>query len=130
MLDRNNQTFELISHVPGNPAQSNDRDAVGHHLSPDGRYVVYTGAVGAAYRYDRATDQEVLLTLSLDGNQPLAAGDLRVSDDAATILFSSSSSSVAPFDPGLEDAFLARVIALFADGFESGTTDAWSNATP
>lgn len=58
----------------------------------------------------------------------LPASEWTVSDDGRYVVFESVASNFVDDDTNTEmDVFVARGLAFFADGFESGDTSAWSS---
>ena len=136
LLDRQMAQVQLISHLPGNPATAVG-GAYGRDLSADARKVVYTqrlpSGAGTLYSYDRVTQERLLATPAyFDGDLPAEANFLEASEDGNTLLVRALDARLAPFDAnrGL-DLFLVTLTGqMFADGFESGNTAAWSLTVP
>lgn len=129
---------QLISHVPGNPTQSLGLEATAIDISDDGRRVIYsiTDAPGnpgpRPYSYDRQTGIATPLSPNyLDPGTTVPAEVQAVSADGNHVLLASTSTSLAPGDnDSLADLYLVVLSELFANGFENGSTAAWSATFP
>ena len=138
LVDRQTSQALLVSHSPGNPATAAGGRA--DDLSADARRVVYSSPPynilsndGTLNSYDRITQQTTRLTFAyFDPNLPVPAGLVEASDDGTSLLVATRETRLAPFDPNLDaDLFLVALTGqMFADGFESGNTSAWSLALP
>lgn len=134
LLDRETQTFTLISHQNGSPSLPLAVDTHAKHVSDDGRVVLYSRLTtdGPLYAYDRGTQKATLMTAAWnDPQREVNAHLLAASTDSLQFLVSSADSQMVPFDSnGGPDFFHVTIGALFADGFEAGNTAVWSLTVP
>lgn len=134
VFDRIAGHFELISHLPGNPKMSKG-NSFGLELSDDGRRVIYAdlGLVDFHFTaYDRQTQQEVDLRLpAFDDGTLLRSSKVVASRDGNLILLGMENPRAVPYDANrVPEIFMMEQSALFANGFESGDTTAWSLTLP
>lgn len=129
LIDRQAGVKLLITHQPGNPAIATGARG-GDHVSADGRRVVYRDGAGVPHSYERATRQATRLTSSyFDPALPVQADVEGASGDGRYVLVSTYKRTLVPRDNNPNyDLFLVSVaVDVFADGFESGATGAWSS---
>jgi TolB protein len=131
LVDRIAGATFLVSHQPGAPGVSLGVDSRAGDLSDDARQVAYT-AVGAPFAWDRAAgSRRPLLTAFYDPEEPVGAAIEGASADGSRILLRHDESKAVQFDADeIPDSLLVTLGLLFADGFESGDTAAWSQAIP
>lgn len=138
LLDRQSGQIELISHLPGLPGTSAGVGSAGVTLSPDGRRVAYRSG-GVPYTYDRASKVASPLAYAhYDASELVPAAVVvpwakrpQASADGTRILLQTEDARLAPFDANSDlDHFRVTIGDLFADGFESGDTGAWSAQLP
>jgi Tol biopolymer transport system component len=131
LYDRQAQAAILISHQPGDPGASAGVEATALDLAAGARRIVYH-TLAATYGYDRDTTQRTpLLVAYYDPEETVRTFGADFSSDGGRILMTTFSPKVAPFDSnGKEDVFFLDLDRLFADGFESSDTSAWSQTTP
>jgi Tol biopolymer transport system component len=138
LLDRQLAQVQLISHQPGNPAVAAGGTA--DDLSADALKVVYSSPPfqlfstdGALYSYDRLTQQATRLTSAyFDRSLPAPAALVEASEEGNVILATSTVTGLAPYDANTSADLFVIVLTgqMFADGFESGNTAAWSLTVP
>lgn len=136
LFDSQEGQLRLISHLAGDPASASG--GVAADLSADVLRAVFwqtspAGPGGPLYSYDLASQQALLLTTAyFDRNLPVTAQPLAASGDGSVVLAWADDGRMAPYDANDSlDIFLIAVDGeLFADGFESGDTTAWSLTVP
>ncbi len=130
LLDTLAGHYVLISHQAGAPAIA--AGGWGADLSADGRRVTYAAADRALYSYDRTTGAAARLTSAYyDRAVPAPATVVAASDDGNRLLVTTESPLLVPFDSNsYQDLFVVTRGDVFADGFESGSTAAWSQVLP
>jgi len=131
LLDRVSQEIVLISHLPGMPGISTGLATSARTISQDGRRITFWSDY-SLYAYDLAKQQATLLSFAYyDGGEAVIADGKQASADGNRFLLGSSEAKMVPFDANSGgDIFLATLADLFADGFESGDTAAWSLTLP
>jgi len=128
LYDRVKGQAELISHQPGDPNLSLGVGVVsGSRLSQDASKVVYRTDGNFVYAYDRAKQERKKVLTAYYDPEEVVGGSFSVSDDGNRLLLETESNQVVPFDSNYwADYFYVRLDELFSDGFESGSTAAWS----
>lgn len=131
LLDRTSGVYTLISHAPGDPATA--IGGFGVAVSEDGRRITYQRS-RSSYAYDRLSQKATLLSHAWDeptGSEPVLGDAIQASADGSRVLLYTNGAGLTPFDPNDEyDVYLATLSDLFSDGFESGSTAAWSLTVP
>lgn len=152
VYDRALDQATLISHQLGLPTTTLDQPATAVTMSDDARFVVFRTAAAnvvagqvlealmhdySLFVVDRASGQRAVLSRGLSG--PTTTGNsfsqqAAIGPDGRHAIFLSTATNLSPHlaVPGSE-VYLADLAAgggeLFADGFELGTTAAWSQTT-
>jgi len=112
-------------------------------MSADGRFVAFlcdadhlvpqdTNGYGDVLIRDRVEGTTTLVSVDSDGAQGNDwSGNPSITADGRFVIFESVASNFVDDDTNTEmDVFLARCLAVFLDGFESGDTSPWSSTTP
>jgi Tol biopolymer transport system component len=132
LFDRLSQTAILISHLDDDPNTSIGVPAYARDLSADARRIIYT-AGSDTFSYDRSSRKRTLLSLAayFDPEDLALVSVEETSQDGVRVMLQTSEAKVFPLDGNATNDFFYLTLAdLFADGFESGDTSAWSQTLP
>jgi Tol biopolymer transport system component len=130
LYDRTLGRAELVSRSAADPRVGGNGDSLPVALTPNGRTTLFATAAtnlvatppfGGLYLFDRETQKQTWA-----GTGTVAG----FSADGNTVAFTAQAPNLVPNDTNLtSDAFIYST-EIFVDGFESGSTAAWSVVTP
>ena len=112
-------------------------------ISADGRFVAFESAAtnlvpndlngdDDVFVHDRDTGRTYIVSLSSGGAAGNGDSDWpAITGDGELVAYRSRASNLVEDDNNFSlDVFLSRPATIFADGFESGSTSAWSDSVP